>query len=151
MPVTAAALADVLVGDDHPAVALRGGDHPLDQGAVGLLDVGLPGELGLGVAQPEREGVTDPLELAGGEHPRPTDGADPPLEPGPRKGGSEELAETAFEVGNLTPQVVAREALGACRYRCAERIGAGRRRRDPGLCERVWHGGSFARCLPGAF
>ena len=65
MPVLAAAVADVLVRDDHPAVPVGVGDHPLDQAAIGLLDVRLAPELDLGVAQPQREGVAHALELAG--------------------------------------------------------------------------------------
>jgi hypothetical protein len=50
--VPAARLADVLVGDANPAIAIRRRDHPLDQGAVGALGIVSTGELGLGVANP---------------------------------------------------------------------------------------------------
>ena len=149
--MAAAALADVLVGDDHPGVALRGGDHPLDQDPVGLLGVGAPGELGLCVAQAQGEGVAHPLQLTGREHPRAANRTDSPLEAGTGKGGGEHLAEAPVELGYLASKVVAGESLGARGNRCAEQLGAGRRRRDLGLLERVGHGGSFTRCLPAAF
>jgi hypothetical protein len=115
--VLAPGVADVLAGDDHPAVALGGGDHRLENAAVGLLDVGLTRELGTGVAEPQRQGVANPLELAGAQHPRPADGADTPLDPAPRKGRGEGLAQLALEPADLTPEVVAGEPLGGPRGR----------------------------------
>jgi hypothetical protein len=133
----ATALADVLVGDDHPAVALGSGDHLLEQAAVGLLDVGAPGELGLGVAESARKRVADALELAGGEHPRAADRADAPLEAGTREGGGEQLAEPAVERGDLAPQVLARAPLRGLGDRPARQDGAGCRRQVLGLIERA--------------
>jgi hypothetical protein len=133
-----AALADILVGDDHPAVAFRLGDHPLDQPPVGLLDVGSARELRLGVAQPQGEGVPDPLELPGREHARTADGADAPVQAGAREGGGEQLAEPALELRDLAPEVVAGPAFGACGHR-RQQIGAGRRGGDTGLFERFGH------------
>jgi hypothetical protein len=150
MPVAAAALADVLVRHDHPPMALRSGDHPLDQAPVGLLRLRAPRELGLGVAQAQGEGVPDPLQLAGGEHPRPADSADAPLEPGAGEGRGEELAQPPVEIGYLPAQVVAGEPLGARGNRSAEDLGAGRCG-CRGLVERAGHGGSFTRCLSAAF
>ena len=131
-------------------MALRRSDHALDQAPVRLLDLGAPGELRLGVAQAQGEGVADPLELAGREHPRAADRADPPIEPGTGEGGGEELAESAIEVRYLTPQVVTGAPLGAGGNGSAEGLGAGRcGGRD--LVERAGHGGSFTRCLSAAF
>jgi hypothetical protein len=143
--VPAAGLADVVVGDDHPAMAVRGGNHPLDQAAVRLLDLRAAGELRLRVAQAQGQSVAYPLQLGGRKQPRPADRTDPPLEPGPREGRGEELAEATLEIGDLTPEVVARELLGARGNRRAENIGAGRGPRDLGLVEHGWHGGSLTR------
>ena len=54
----------------------RRGDHSPDEPPVRLLDVGATRQLGLGVLQAHGEGVADPLELGGREHPRPADRAD---------------------------------------------------------------------------
>jgi hypothetical protein len=103
--VLAAAVADVLIGDDHPPVPARVGDHPLEQAPVGLLDIGLPAELDLSVAQARRERVADALELTGLEHPWATDRSDAPLESAARDGRGEELAEASLEVRDLPAQV----------------------------------------------
>jgi hypothetical protein len=119
MPVPAAALADVVVGDDHPTVALGRGDHPLDEAAVRLLGLGPPRELGAGVAKPQRQGVAEPLELADREHPRAAERTDAPFDPPAREGGAEHVPELALDPADLAAQVGARAALG----------GLGRRRR----------------------
>jgi hypothetical protein len=92
-------------------VALRLGDHRLDQAAVGLLDLSAATELGLGLAQAEDEGVTNPLELAGIEDPRAADGPHAPLDPVAGEGRREELAEPALEDRDLPAEVVACEPL----------------------------------------
>jgi hypothetical protein len=43
-------LAEILVGDAHPAVTLGLGDHRLDQAAVGLLDLAASPKLLLSLA-----------------------------------------------------------------------------------------------------
>jgi hypothetical protein len=111
MPVQAAALADVLVGDHHPPMSLRRGDHRLEQAAVRLLDLGLPCELGARVAGPPHERVPDALEISGREDPRPAHRADAPLEPLAGKCGREQLSELALERGDLAAQIVACAAL----------------------------------------
>ena len=96
-------------------MALGGGDHPLEQAAVGLLGVDPATELGAGVAQPQRERVAGALELAEREDPRAADGADAELEALPGEGGRKELAELVFEAGDLVAKVAARAALGGGR------------------------------------
>ena len=124
---------------------LRGGDdHPLDQAAVGLLDVGTPCELGASVAKPQCERIADPLELPGGEHPRPADCTDPPLEALAREGGAEQLGELALDLADLAPQVVAGAALRGLGDRSREH-GVRSRGQIPGLLERGRHEGSFTR------
>jgi hypothetical protein len=84
-------------------VLLGRGDHRLEQPAVGLLDVGLALQLEARVAQPQGEGVANPLELAGREHARAAGGAHSPLEAAAREGRGEGLAEGALEPRDLTP------------------------------------------------
>jgi hypothetical protein len=130
--VPAAGLADVIVRDAHPAVALGGGDHRLDQGPVGMLGVVPAPELALGVAKPQRERVADPLELAGPEHARPPGRTDPPFEALAGEGLAEEGAEPALDPGDLAAQVLARPPLGRLADpRLRER---GARRPGGGLC-----------------
>ena len=54
MPVAAARLADVLVGDANPVVPLRVGQHLLEELAVSLLDVGVVAEDAAPSARRER-------------------------------------------------------------------------------------------------
>jgi len=96
-------------------MALGLGDHRLDQASVGLLLLAAASQLGLGLAQAEGERVADALELAGVEHPRPTDGADVPLDSLAREGRGEQLAQPLLEGGDLAAQVVARAAVSADR------------------------------------
>jgi hypothetical protein len=110
--VLAPGVADVLTGDDHPAVTLGGGDHRLEGAAVGLLDVRPAGELGAGIAQPQRQRVADALELAGVEHARAAYRADAPVDVAPGKGRGEGLAKLALELADLPTQLVAGEPLG---------------------------------------
>jgi len=74
-------------------VLFRRRDHRLEELAVRLLHVGLPGELGLRVAQAHGERVADALQLAGGEDARAPDGAHLPLEAPSGKGRREGLAQ----------------------------------------------------------
>ena len=79
-------------------MALRRSDHALNEASVRLLELGASGKLPLGVSQAQGEGVADALELAGREHSRAADRADPPIEPRTGEGGGEELTESAVEV-----------------------------------------------------
>jgi hypothetical protein len=92
-------------------------DHVLEQTAAFLLDVRPAGELGASVAKPERERVPHPLEVAGVEDTRPTDGADRPLKAAPRERRREQLAELALEPADLAAKVFARQPLGLARRR----------------------------------
>jgi hypothetical protein len=74
--VTAAGLADVLVGDPQPVVALGLGQHPFEKLAVAVLDVAAIGEDRPHVGDPAQQPVADLLQLgdpeqaraAGGRH-----------------------------------------------------------------------------------
>jgi hypothetical protein len=146
--VATAGLAEVLVGHDRPTMLLGGGDHPLDQAPVRLLEVRAAGELGLRIAKAHGEGVAHTLELGRREHPRAADRADAPPEPGPGERRGEELAEAAVEEGDLASQVVACGTFGARGDRCAEHLGAGRHPRGLGLVERSGHGAPLPVACP---
>lgn len=120
-------------------MALGGGDHPLEQATVGLLDVGASPELGLRVAQAQGERVPKPFELARIEHSRAADGPDPPVEPLAGKGGGEELAEAPLEPGDLAAQVVACAALRGLGHRGTGEHSARFRRQGLDLLERLGH------------
>jgi hypothetical protein len=109
--VLALALADVLVRDGHPVVPVRVGDHLLDQAAIRLLDVSPAGDLGLGLADPHDQRVTDALEVGGAQHARPARGADAPADPAARESRDPELAELPLEPGDLASKLVANTAL----------------------------------------
>jgi hypothetical protein len=68
--VAAAGLADVGAADADPRVALRGGEHVLQQLAVGLLDEGALGEGAVGLGEAGGERVADLLKLSEVEDPR---------------------------------------------------------------------------------
>ena len=124
-------LADIVVGDEGPAVLVRVGDHPLDQQPVRLLDVGAPGDLGLRLAHAHDQCVPDPLQVGGAEDPRPAGGADRPVDTSARERGGPELAQLALEPPDLAPKLVADEAF----------VVRSRRRGELELvvCEYLWH------------
>jgi len=78
--VLAVAIADVVVRDLNPPVAVGLGDHALDEAAVLLFDIGAPRQLGLSLANPDQESVADSLQLGGIQDSRAADGADLPLD-----------------------------------------------------------------------
>ena len=101
----AAALADVLVGDLHPPIVVRVGDHPLHEASALLLDVDAPGELGASVGDTLGTAVAHALELTDAENPRPAGRGDAPLEVATRKGGRKDLCQLAFEASDLPPEL----------------------------------------------
>jgi hypothetical protein len=131
-------------------MALGRGDHPLEQAPACLLGVGALRELGLDLAQAQCERVANALELRGGEHPRPADGADAPLEAAPREDRGEELAEASLEARDLALEVLACEALGAIADRGAVEHGW---HRHPNLAplEQLRHQAPFAGRIPAGF
>jgi hypothetical protein len=80
MPVAAAPLADVLVRDPYPAVAVGGHDHRLHEAPIRLLDLAQAVELRLRLAQSHGEAVADALEVSGVEDPRAAHRAHRPLD-----------------------------------------------------------------------
>ena len=108
----AASLADVLARDSHPVIALGLRDHRLEESAVHLLDLAAPPQLRLGIAEPRRERVPNPLQLAHVEHPRPSDGTHAPVESLPRKRRGEQRTEPLLEARDLATKIVADPPLG---------------------------------------
>src|SRR5215211_1575384 len=106
VPVLARRLPDVLGGDPYPAIALRRGDHRLEQAAVGLLDLALASQFGLSLAQPDGKAVANPLEFADPEHARTANGRHAPLDARPREGRGEELGEPLLEQCDLPPELI---------------------------------------------
>jgi hypothetical protein len=111
MPVAAAPLADVLVRDLDPAVAVGGDDHRLHQPPVRLLDLAPAVELRLRLAQSHGEAVADALEGSGVEDPRAAHRAHRPFDPLARERRREELAEALLEQADLVTEVLADAAL----------------------------------------
>ena len=107
MPVLALAVADVLVRDLNPGIALGLGDHALDEAAVSLLDVGAPGDLGLGIADANEESVADPLQLSSAEDAGAANGSNGPIDSLARERGGPKLGELLLEAGDLAAKLVA--------------------------------------------
>ncbi len=108
----AAGLADVIVGDSDPPVAVGLGGHRLDHAAILLLDLAPAAELGLRLAEPGSERVAHPLQLGDPEHPGPANRPDRPLHSLAREGGGEQLAEPLLQQGDLPAKILAGTTLG---------------------------------------
>ena len=110
--MTAAGKAEVLARDADPLEVLRGGEHPLDQLAVLVLDPvaldqRLP-RLGDAVGQ----AVADHLQLTEVEHPRPGgEGSDAMRYLGVAESLAEEAGQLGLEAGDLPAQLQPRLAL----------------------------------------
>ena len=105
------ALADVLGAHPHPPIALRGSDHGLEQPAICLLHLATTTELRLGLAQPDRQSIADPLKLRDTEDAGPANGGNAPLDPRPRERRREELTKPLLEQRDLALQLMARLAI----------------------------------------
>ena len=114
MPVLAVAIADVLVRDLNPAIALGLRDHPLDEAAVLLLHVSAARQLRLSFPNPNEQRVADALELGGAQDAGAADGSHGPVDALPREGRSPQLRELLFEAGDLTAKLVANGAVIGC-------------------------------------
>jgi hypothetical protein len=111
MPVAAAGLADVLVGDSNPVVLLGLCDHPLEEFVVATLDLAIVVQQGAHVCDPAQEPIADLLQLADPEDPRAARRRHLVGEAAAREGGDEELRELELQTRNLTAQLNARGTL----------------------------------------
>jgi hypothetical protein len=109
--VAAAGLADVGAADADPRVALRGGEHVLQQFAVRLLDEGALGESVMGLGEAGRERVADFLQLAEIEDPRRPRGVDPVGNLDPAHALGDETRDLPFELADLPAQLGPRQPL----------------------------------------
>jgi hypothetical protein len=108
VPVAAAGLADVGAADADPRVALRGGEHVLEQLAVGLLDEGALGEGAVGLGEAGRERVADLLQLAEVEDPWRPGGDYAVRHVDPAEAVGNEPRDLPLELADLTPQLLPR-------------------------------------------
>lgn len=112
MPVAAAGLADVGVGDPQPLVLGRRGQHPLQQLAVARLELGLLLQLPPRFTYPRHQRIADGLEIAEPEGARLVrHGGNAGVDPQAGEGLGEERAELRFQAPDLAPQLRPREPL----------------------------------------
>jgi hypothetical protein len=109
--VATARLADVGAADANPRVALRGEQQVGQKFAVGLLDEGPLGERPVGFGEARRERVADLLQLAQVKDARRSGGTDPIGDVDPAHAFGDQPADLQLELGDLSPQLGAREPL----------------------------------------
>ena len=107
----ASRLADVLVRDPQPPVLFGLRDHRLEQPAIGLGDISPPCDLRASVAKARCKRVANPLEVAEAQNSGATHRTHRQLELAAGEVVCEELAELAFEPGDLAAQVGAGAAV----------------------------------------
>src|SRR3954447_7186029 len=108
----AGALADILGGDPDPVVALRIGDHRLEQPAVSLLYLPAAAQLGLSVTQSPGQRLPNPLEVRHVQHARAADGGHAPLDAGTRERGREQLAQALLQDRDLAAKLMTGQPIG---------------------------------------
>ncbi len=112
MPVPAAGLADVGVGDAHPLVLGGGLQHAAQQLAVLGLGLGLVAEGLAGAGDSCRERVAHLLQLTEARDPRlAMRSGDAGIDLDPREGLDHETRELALEAADLAAQLSPSEAL----------------------------------------
>jgi hypothetical protein len=110
--VAAAGLADVGAGDAHPLEALRGGDHLLEQDAVGVLQPGPLRERAARFGDPAGEPVANRLQLAEPEDPgSPRSRRDPVRDLDVPEGLAEEPGQLRLQPPDLPAQLDAGKTL----------------------------------------
>ena len=103
----AVAIADILVRDLDPGVALGLGDHALDEAAVLLFDVRTAPQLGPCLADADEERVPNSLELGRAENAGATHRADLPFDAPARERRGPKFGELLLEAGDLAAKLVA--------------------------------------------
>jgi hypothetical protein len=109
--VAAAGQADVGAADPHPAVLLRGDQHPLQQIAVGLLDGVTVGEGAVRLADAPGERVAQFLQLTEPEYPRRPRRSDPVRHGDPAEARGDRPRQLELELADLPAQLGAGETL----------------------------------------
>ena len=107
-------LAEVGAGDLKPLVLGRGGQHPLEQLAVGGLGLGSLAQCVARLGDPVGEGITDLLQLAEADQARLVRrGGHPCVDLHSQEGPRGKTAQLELEAADLAPQLGARKALVA--------------------------------------
>jgi hypothetical protein len=104
--MSAARLADVLVGDPHPAVSLGLRDHPLEDLAFALLDVGAGVKLPPDLRQPAGQGVPHPLQILDVKNAGPSHGPDGEVDALAGEGRAEQRHQLPLHERDLAPEVL---------------------------------------------
>lgn len=105
MPVSAAGEPDIGAADPQPAVPLGGGEHPIEQLAVGGLDRGALGEGVARLGDADGEEVADALQLTEVEDARRPGRGDPVRDVDPSQSGGDESGELQLQLPHLTAQL----------------------------------------------
>jgi hypothetical protein len=109
--VAAARQAEVGAADPQPAVALRGGEHVVEERAVGVLESDPLGEGAVRLGEATGERVAQFLELTESEHPRRPGGVDPVGDDYPSQPLGDEPAQLELELADLPAQLGAGQTL----------------------------------------
>jgi hypothetical protein len=111
VPVAAARQAEVGAANPQPAVALRGGEHVVEQLAVGLLELLALDQCPAGVGDPAGERVAALLQLTEVKQTRRTRGDDPVRHGDPAKPLGDQPGELQLEPADLPAQLGAGQTL----------------------------------------
>jgi hypothetical protein len=105
VPVAAAGQAEVGAADAQPVVALRGGEHVVEQLTGGLLELLALDQRPAGVGDAAGERVAALLQLTEVEHPRRTRGGDPVRHVDPAEALGHQPGELQLEPADLPAQL----------------------------------------------
>lgn len=111
MPVAAARQAEVGAADAQPPVTLRGGEHVVEEGAVGVLEGDPLGERAVRLGDAAGKRIAELLQLTEPEHPRRSRGTDAVRHLDPAESLGDESRQLALELADLTPQLGPRQTL----------------------------------------
>jgi hypothetical protein len=111
VPVAAAGQAEVGAADAKPVVALRRGEHVVEQRFVPLLELLALDQRPAGVGDPAGERVAALLQLAEVEHPRRSRGGDPVRHVDPAEALGDQPGELTLQLADLPPQLRPRAGL----------------------------------------
>jgi hypothetical protein len=111
VPVAAARQAEVGAADPQPAVALRSGEHVVEQVAVLLLELLALDQRPAGLADAAGERVAALLQLTEVEHPRRPRGGDPVRHVDPAEALGNQPGELPLQPADLPAQLGAGKSL----------------------------------------
>jgi hypothetical protein len=111
VPVPAAGQAEVGAADAQPAVALRGGEHVVEQSLVPLLELLALDQRPAGIGDAAGERVAALLQLTEVEHPRRSRGGDPVRHVDPAEPLGDQRREFQLQLADLPAQLDASKPL----------------------------------------